>query len=129
MAGQGWRAERRWSRLLSMPTVPAAGDPDAVKRTAVGRIVWTVTTAITRYTAHRNPQIAAGISDHVLFAIVPLFVFLGTIFGLLLQDDQRRQDVTAQLVDRFPLSPEAGVDIEGPAGGLPPPLRPRARPP
>src|SRR4051794_41639380 len=96
-----------------MPTVPAAGDPDAVKRTAVGRIVWTVTTAITRYTAHRNPQIAAAISYHVLFAIVPLFVFLWTIFGLLLQDDQRRQDVTAQLVDRFPLSPEAGVRNQG----------------
>ena len=75
-----------------MPTVPAAGDQDAVKRTAVGRISWTATTAVTRCTAHRNPQTAAAISYHVLFAIVPLFVFLGTIFGLLLRDDQRRQE-------------------------------------
>lgn len=107
---------------MGVPTVPAAGDPDAVKRTAVGRIVWTATTAITRYAAHRNPQVAAAISYHVLFAIVPLFVFLGTIFGLLLQDDQRRQDVTEQLVDRFPLSPEAGVDIERLLAELPTPL-------
>ena len=107
---------------MGVPTVPAAGDPDVVKRTAVGRIVWTTTTAIARYTVHRNPQIAAAISYHVLFAIVPLFVFLGTIFGLLLQDDQRRQDVTEQLVERFPLSPEAGVDIERLLAELPTPF-------
>ena len=75
-----------------------------------------------RYTAHRNPQIAAAISYHVLFAIVPLFVFLGTIFGLLLRDDQRRQDVTDQLVDRFPLSPDAGVDIERLLAEIPTPF-------
>jgi membrane protein len=105
-----------------MPTVPAAGDPDAVKRTSVGRIVWTATTAVGRYTLHRTPPLAAPISYHVLFAIVPLFVFLGTIFGLLLQDDRRRQEVTEQLVNRFPLSPEAGVDIERLLAELPTPL-------
>jgi membrane protein len=107
---------------VGVPTVPAAGDPEAVKRTTAGRIVWTATTAITRYTAHRNPQIAAAISYHVLFAIVPLFVFLGTVFGLLLRDDQRRQEVTEQLVDRFPLSPEAGVDIERILSEIPTPV-------
>ena len=64
--------------------------PGRGQGTAFGRITWTLTTAITPH-AHRNPQIAAAISYHVLFAIVPLFVFLGTIFGLLLRDDQRRQ--------------------------------------
>ena len=67
-------------------------------------------------------QIAAAISYHVLFAIVPLFVFLGTIFGLLLRDDQRRQEVTEQLVDRFPLSSDAGVDIERVLAALPTPF-------
>lgn len=105
-----------------MPTVPAAGDPDAVKRTAVGRITWSLTTAVTRYTLHRNPQIAAAISYHVLFAIVPLFVFLATVFGLLLRNPERRQEVTEQLVDRFPLSPEAGVDIERILSEIPTPL-------
>ena len=90
---------------MGLPTVPAAGDPDAVKRTVSGRLIWTATTSLTRYTANRNPQIAAAISYHVLFAVVPLFTFLGTIFGLLLRDDERRQEVTDQLVDRFPLSP------------------------
>jgi membrane protein len=107
---------------LGLPTVPAAGDPDAVKRTVSGRISWTATTALTRYTANRNPQIAAAISYHVLFAVVPLFIFLGTIFGLLLRDDERRQEVTEQLIDRFPLSPEAGVDIERILSEIPTPL-------
>jgi membrane protein len=107
---------------LGLPTVPAAGDPDAVKRTVSGRVIWTATTSLTRYTANRNPQIAAAISYHVLFAVVPLFIFLGTIFGLLLRDDERRQEVTEQLVDRFPLSPEAGVDIERILSEIPTPF-------
>jgi membrane protein len=107
---------------VGVPTVPAAGDPDAVKRTPVGRIAWTLTTAVTRYTLHRLPQIAAAISYHVLFAIVPLFIFLATIFGLLLRNPERRQEVTDQLIDRFPLSPEAGVDIERILSEIPTPL-------
>ena len=107
---------------MGVPTVPAAGDPDAVKRTLTGRIIWTATTSLGRYTTNRNPQIAAAISYHVLFAVVPLFVFLGTIFGLLLRDDERRQEVTEQLIDRFPLSPEAGVDIERVLSEIPTPL-------
>jgi len=82
----------------------------------------TATTTATRYTLHRNPQIAAAISYHVLFAVVPLFIFLGTIFGLLLRDDERRQEVTEQLVDRFPLSPEAGVDSERILSEIPTPF-------
>lgn len=107
---------------MGAPTVPAAGDPEAVKRTLTGRIIWTATTSLGRYTTNRNPQIAAAISYHVLFAVVPLFVFLGTIFGLLLRDDERREEVTEQLVDRFPLSPEAGVDIERILAEIPTPL-------
>jgi membrane protein len=107
---------------VSVPTVPAAGDPDAVKRTLAGRIAWTFTTAVARYTLHRLPQIAAAISYHVLFAIVPLFVFLATIFGLLLRNPERRQEVTEKLIDRFPLSPDAGVDIERILSEIPTPL-------
>ena len=107
---------------MGVPTVPAAGDPEEVRRTLTGRVLWTVQTSLTRYTANRNPQIAAAISYHVLFAIVPLFVFLGTIFGLLLQNDERRQEVTQQLIDRFPLSADAGVDIERILSDIPTPL-------
>jgi membrane protein len=107
---------------VGVPTVPAAGDPDAVKRTPAGRIAWTLTTAASRYTLHRNPQTAAAISYHVLFAIVPLFTFLATIFGLLLRNPERRQQVTEQLLDRFPLSPEAGVDIERILSEIPTPF-------
>jgi membrane protein len=40
----------------------------------------------------------------------------------LLRDDQRRQDLTEQLIDRFPLSAEAGVDIERILSEIPTPL-------
>jgi membrane protein len=105
-----------------MPTAPAADDPEAVKRTVVGRLVWTGTTGLSQFSAHRDTQISAAISYHVLFAIVPLFIFLGTIFGLLLNDPERRQQVTDALIDRFPLSPSAGIDIERILSEIPTPF-------
>jgi membrane protein len=105
-----------------MPTAPAADDPEAVKRTVVGRLVWTGTTGLSQFSAHRDAQISAAISYHVLFAIVPLFTFLGTIFGLLLNDPERRQQVTDALIDRFPLSPSAGIDIERILSEIPTPF-------
>lgn len=107
---------------MGTPTVPAAGDPDAAKRSPSARLAWAVPNASSQYTAHRCPQIAAAISYHVLFAMVPLFIFLGTIFGLLLRNPERRQQVTDQLVDRFPLSADAGVDIERILSEIPSPL-------
>jgi membrane protein len=107
---------------VGVPTVPAAGDPEVVKRTRVDRLAWTGTTALSQFSAHRDAQISAAISYHVLFAIVPLFTFLGTIFGLLLNDPERRQEVTDALIDRFPLSPSAGVDIERILSEIPTPF-------
>jgi membrane protein len=107
---------------VGVPTVPATGDPGAVKRTVIGRVVWTGTTALSQFSVHRDAQISAAVSYHVLFAIVPLFTFLGTIFGLLLNDPERRQEVTDALIDRFPLSPSAGVDIERILSEIPTPF-------
>jgi membrane protein len=88
----------------------------------IGRLVWSAEAAFSKYRTDRCPQLAAAISYHVLFALVPLFAFVGTIFGLVLQDDERRQEVIDYLVDRFPLSEEAGVDLERVLADIPTPV-------
>jgi membrane protein len=105
-----------------LPTLPAASDPETVKRTTVGRLVWSGTTAYSEHIGDRCPQIAAAISYHVLFALVPLFTFLGTILGLVLQDEERQQQLTDWLVAQFPLSSAAGVDISRILADIPTPV-------
>lgn len=92
-----------------------------MRRTAVDRVVWSATTAYSQYNADRCRQIAAAISYHVLLALVPFFTLLGTVVGLLLDDPERRQDFTEYLVERFPLTAEAGVDIGRILSDLPTP--------
>jgi len=83
--------------------------------------VWATSAAHTKYRADRCPQLAAAISYHVLFALVPLFTFLATFFGLLLKDEGRRQELIDLIVHRFPLSAEAGLDLERILSDLPTP--------
>jgi membrane protein len=73
------------------------------------------------YRIDRCAQLAAAISYHVLFALVPLFTFLGTVCGLVLKNPERRQELVDHLVDRFPISAEAGVDLERILSELPTP--------
>jgi membrane protein len=105
-----------------LPTLPAASDPETVERTIVGRLVWSGTTAYSGYVGDRCPQIAAAISYHVLFALVPLFTFLGTILGLVLQDERRQEQLTEWLVEQFPLSSATGVDISRILADIPTPV-------
>jgi YihY family inner membrane protein len=48
-------------------------------------------------------QMAAAISYYVLFSIVPLTVFLVSIFGLVIRDDGLRNDITNEIVDSLGL--------------------------
>jgi membrane protein len=107
---------------VSSPTVSTAGHSGAVKRRVVERLVWSSTAAHAKYRADRCSQLAAAISYHVLFALVPLFAFLATLFALLLKDEGRRQDLIDRIVERFPLSAEAGVDLERILADLPTPV-------
>jgi membrane protein len=75
-----------------------------------------------RYRAHRCPQLAAAISYHVLFALVPLFTFFATIFGLVLRDPERRAQLIDNLIARFPLTAHAGVDLDRILSELPTPV-------
>jgi membrane protein len=81
-------------------------------REAATRLLRAVPAAVSKYVADRGPQLAAAVSYHVLFSLVPLFIFLASIAGLLLQNDERRQDLIDELLERFPLSDQAGIDLE-----------------
>jgi membrane protein len=70
----------------------------------------------------RCPQYAAAIAYRVLFSLFPLTIVLVSIFGLVLQDDDLREQVITDLIDVLPVS-ESGQDsvrdsIEGIASPL-----------
>ena len=73
------------------------------------------------YQADRGPQLAAAISYHVLFALVPLFTFFATVAGLVLKNPERREQLIDDLIARFPLTSTAGVDLDRILSELPTP--------
>jgi membrane protein len=60
----------------------------------------------------RCTQYAASLAYRVLFSLFPLTIFLVSIFGLVLQDDELRQTVIDELIDFLPVSEEGQVDVE-----------------
>jgi membrane protein len=106
---------------VSSPIASAASHSDAVRTSALDRLVRSTSAAHAKYRADRCPQLAAAISYHVLFALVPLFTFLATFVGLLLKDEGRRQELIDFIVVRFPLSADAGLDLEQRLSDLPTP--------
>jgi membrane protein len=69
-------------------------------------------TAVEDMFKDRCPQYAAAISFRVLFSLFPLTIALVSIFGLVLQDDELRQDVIDELIDILPVSESAQADVE-----------------
>jgi len=68
--------------------------------------------AVERFFMDQCPQHAAAIAYRVLFSIVPLAIVLVSVFGLVLQDDSVRQDVTKTIVDALPVSAAGRQDVE-----------------
>lgn len=85
------------------------------------RLVRSASAAVGKYGADRCSQLAAAISYNILLSLVPLFTFLASIVGLLLQDAERRQELIEYLLERFPLSDEAGLDLQRILSDLPTP--------
>ena len=56
----------------------------------------------------RCTQYAAAIAYRVLFSLFPLTIALVSIFGLVLQDDELRQQVIDEIVDILPQSLQGG---------------------
>ncbi len=78
----------------------------------VRKLVAALPGAVDGYFAHRLPQHAAAIAYRALFSLVPLAIVLVSVFGLVLQNDQVREDVIDSIVDWLPVSEEGGQDIE-----------------
>ena len=67
--------------------------------------------AIDGYFTDRCGQHAAGIAYRVLFSLVPLSIVLVAIFGIVLRNDDLRDDVIKEIVDALPLSDSGGADV------------------
>ena len=70
----------------------------------------------------RCTQYAASIAYRVLFSLFPLTIFLVSIFGLVLQDDELRQTVIDELVDILPVSESGQTDVAESIEGIATPL-------
>jgi membrane protein len=60
----------------------------------------------------RCTQYAAAIAYRVLFSLFPLTIAFVSIFGLLLQDDELRQNVIDELIDFLPVSESGQGNIQ-----------------
>ena len=76
------------------------------------RLVSVVPVAIDGYFAHRLPQFAAGIAYRVLFSLAPLAIVLVSVTGLVLRNDEYREDVVDAIVDWLPVSDSGSQSIE-----------------
>jgi membrane protein len=81
-------------------------------------VVKALPTAVEDMFRDRCPQYAAAISFRVLFSLFPLTIALVSIFGLVLQDDQLRQDVIDELIDILPVSGSGQKNIENSIEGI-----------
>jgi membrane protein len=80
---------------------------------AVARgVIRALPTAVEDMFKDRCTQYAAAISFRVLFSLFPLTIALVSIFGLVLQDDELRQDVIDELIDILPISESGQADVE-----------------
>jgi membrane protein len=70
----------------------------------------------------RCTQYAASIAYRVLFSLFPLTIFLVSIFGLVLQDDELRQRVIDELIDLLPVSASGQTNVANSIEGIATPL-------
>ena len=78
----------------------------------VRKLARVVPGAVQRYFSDRCPQHAAGISYRVLFSVAPLAIVLVSIFGLVLQNENIRDDVITSIVGWLPVSVAGRKDVE-----------------
>jgi membrane protein len=70
----------------------------------------------------RCTQYAAAIAYRVLFSLFPLTIALVSVFGLVLQDDELRQDVIDELLNLLPITESAQIDVAQSIEGIATPL-------
>jgi membrane protein len=122
-----WRQSRTGAEIPKPPSLPATspatqtGKSPTTRTSLLARLRVAVPSAVSRYGRDRCAQHAAAISYRVLFSIVPLFIFVASVLGLVLNDPNTRSDLIGWLLDRFPLTPEAGADLERILASVPTP--------
>ena len=76
------------------------------------RAVWTLIEQTFRhYGRHNCSQMAAAMSYYVLFSIVPLTLFLASIFGFVMRDESTRREVVDRIVEAIPLEQDEGANL------------------
>jgi len=78
--------------------------------------------AIKNYAEDRGNQMAAAISYYTLFSLVPLFILVVAIFGLVLRNADLQQRVIDALVEALPLPAGDVTDVVTNASDLAPQL-------
>lgn len=91
-------------------------------RRVLDRVLRSLQRAVGAYGRDDCSQFAAAISFRVLFAIFPFVLLLASILGLVLQDEQLRDDVIDWLESVVPLSDNANLDLARAIDGLSTPL-------
>ena len=66
---------------------------------------------IRKYSDDNCSLLAAAISYYVLFSVVPLTIFLASIFGFVMRDANTRQEVVDRIVQATPLQQQEGTSL------------------
>lgn len=114
-----------------MSDAPAA-DPGGLSRLVRTPLDWlgalwrgvlrAVPRAIEDLFTDRCTQYAAAIAYRVLFSLFPLTIFLVSIFGLVLQNNDLRKDVINEIIDLLPVSATGQADVQKSIEGIATPL-------
>lgn len=76
------------------------------------RFIWPLLKRTFREFADDNcSQLAAAISYYVLFSIIPLAIFLTSLFGFVVRDSDIQDEVIERLVDTLPVEEGEGRDL------------------
>jgi membrane protein len=70
------------------------------------------------YTRNLCPQLASAIAYRVLFSLFPLGIFLVSIFGLLIENAERRDELVGWVVERLHLSEAGSASLDQAVAGL-----------
>jgi membrane protein len=76
------------------------------------RLIGVIPAAIDGFFRHHSAQHAAGIAYRILFSLAPLAIVLVSVFGLVLQDSELRNDVVDRIVDVLPFSESGAQKVE-----------------
>lgn len=83
-----------------------------------GTLVRLVRESAAAYTRNLCPQLASAIAYRVLFSLFPLAIFMASLFGLLIENAERRDELVTWLVDHLSLSQAGSVRLDEAVAGL-----------